>query len=261
MAAVKEEDCRRCLSLADLKELVMRKCIPGVFPTFTQRFEGKIMWMYLDVKGLVTVGLGNLIDPMRLALGLNMVFANDANRVATVDEIAFEWRTMKLNQFLAKSGAQAAKRLSKLRLTEPALIHLVENQLNANEAILQKTFANWDSWPADAQLGVMSMAWAMGPGFLPHFPRFTMACSIEDWATAGANCNINTKNNAGLIPRNHADQALFKSAQQVVDQRLDFNTLYGWQIDTPVKVPSNVAALRAFKEHCLSRGIELEKAA
>ena len=44
------------------------------FRAFTLPLEGEIAWMYLDTLGLVTVGLGNLIDPVELALELPFVY-------------------------------------------------------------------------------------------------------------------------------------------------------------------------------------------
>ena len=42
----------------------MRPSVFAAFPGFITRFEGRLPFMYLDTKGLVTTGVGNLIDPL-----------------------------------------------------------------------------------------------------------------------------------------------------------------------------------------------------
>jgi GH24 family phage-related lysozyme (muramidase) len=34
----------------------MHQSVLDVFPRFTSEFEGRVSWMYLDIKGLVTIG-------------------------------------------------------------------------------------------------------------------------------------------------------------------------------------------------------------
>ena len=48
---------------------------------WTAQFEGRVAWPYLDVKGLVTVGLGCLIDPVSAALPLPFIPGTLATRV------------------------------------------------------------------------------------------------------------------------------------------------------------------------------------
>ena len=46
----------------------MNDSVLTTFPSFTQQFEGRIPFMYVDVKRLVTTAVGNLIDPLSTAL-------------------------------------------------------------------------------------------------------------------------------------------------------------------------------------------------
>jgi hypothetical protein len=75
-------------------------------------------------------------------------------------------------------------------------------------------FHCFDEWPADVQLGIHSMAWAMGAGFMRKFPKFTDACKACDWKRAAVECRMNTVNNPGLVPRNVANKKLFLTAAQ-----------------------------------------------
>jgi GH24 family phage-related lysozyme (muramidase) len=182
--------------------------------------------MYLDKKGLVTVGIGNLIDPIRLAVSLP--FLHSDGSLATKDEITFEWRKMKLNKHLAFQGATAAGKIASLHLSSNSISELVFTVLRKNDKQLIEALPAFRNWPADAQLAIHSMAWAMGTGFLAEFPKFIRACLIGDWTKAASECAMRTANNAGLIPRNHANRKLLLAADLVCKNGLDYATLTGW---------------------------------
>jgi GH24 family phage-related lysozyme (muramidase) len=203
----------------------MYDSVRSSFNGFTKTFEGRVAWMYLDIKGLVTTGVGNLIDPVNAALALPFVHKSD-NTPATKDEIKSEWTTIKDNPDLAKKGYKACESITNLRLTDPSIDSLVDSKLTQNESGLKKSFPDWDTWPADAQLGVLSMAWAMGSGFSAKWPTFTAAAKKGDWTTAAANCKIDTTGNPGVAKRNDADVLLFKNAAAEVAKGLDKSKLY-----------------------------------
>ena len=64
----------------------MKQSVRDAFVDFTAALEGVVPWMYLDVKGLVTVAIGNLIDPVAAALSLPFVRKGTTTR-ATKGEI------------------------------------------------------------------------------------------------------------------------------------------------------------------------------
>lgn len=173
--------------------------------------------MYLDVLGLVTTGMGNLIDPMSTALGLPWV--DETGTQGSQNDIAAEWQAVKSNGALAHQGAQAAKAVTRLRLGDADIQALVLDKLDRNEGILKSyaAFANFDNWPADAQLALLSMAWAMGPGFGPGFPHFAQAVSANDFATAAGDCEMNASGNPGLVRRNAANRQAFLYAATATD--------------------------------------------
>ena len=63
------------------------------WPAFTSPLEGRIAWMYLDVLGLVTIGLGCLIDPIGGAMGLPFVLPS--GEPASKADIEGAWRATK----------------------------------------------------------------------------------------------------------------------------------------------------------------------
>ena len=78
-------------------------------------------------------------------------------------------------------------------------------------------FQHFDKWPADAQLGLLSMAWALGaPKIGNGWPNFKAACGKQDFDAAVKSCEINTVGNPGVIPRNTANRRLFKNATAVL---------------------------------------------
>lgn len=186
----------------------MRQVVIDRFFDWSTQFEGYVPWMYLDCKGLVTVGVGNLIDPVYAATPLPFVHADGTP--ATQGEISDEWHVIKGHQDLTKRGYKACQAYCKLRLTRDGVGLLVARKLAANWDWLKRNyFQDADNWPAAAQLGVSSMAWAMGPGFPRTFKNFTVAARAGDWTSASKMCAINASGNVGIIPRNKADTALF----------------------------------------------------
>jgi GH24 family phage-related lysozyme (muramidase) len=190
------------------------------FAPFTKALEGRVPWMYLDVKTLVTVGMGNRVDPVEDALVLPFIHKADQAPVSK-GEIRAEWQILKSRPQLAMRGYRACEEITNLRLSDTAMDDLVDHELEANEAILTRTFSHWHSWPADAQLGVLSMAWALGAGFTAHWPKFTAAADAQDWSAAAAECKISEVGNAGVEPRNLADAVLFGNAAAVRRMGLD----------------------------------------
>jgi GH24 family phage-related lysozyme (muramidase) len=196
------------------------------FADFNKPFEGNVPWMYLDVKGLVTVGVGNLIDPVSLAMSLPFINKNSKAK-ASGSEIAAEWKLLKSNTELAKKGHRACEALTNLRLTEEGIASLIESRLVANEKYLvEHFFREFDQWPADAQLAALSMAWALGAGFPKSWPRLTAAIVDGKWSAAALSCRMSEKGNPGVKPRNDANQVLLNNAANVVALGLEPSVLY-----------------------------------
>ena len=201
----------------------MYSAIQSSFPAFSKQFEGRVPYMYVDVRQLVTVGVGNLIDPVQAAQALPFRFKNKPGistpgSPATPDQIAEEWQAIKNNLSLATRGHTACEPITQLELSDDAIDTLILNRLTQNESFLkrQQWFQGFDTWPADAQLALLSMAWAMGPGGPGNFPHFRAACQNLDFSAAAAECKMSEAGNPGLIPRNQANVTLFSNAAIVL---------------------------------------------
>ena len=198
----------------------MRKSAAGAWWDFTVGLEGYTTWMYKDVKGLVTTGVGNLIDPVDYAVPLPWLMAD--GKLAPPDRVRSAWWTVKNDKTMdVQNGGVQYRRLTKLRLTRQAVEVLVKKRTLEMEAAIrrQPDLAAYDSWPADAQLGIMSMAWAQGPDF-SRWPKFRAAVKVNDFTTASKESHLD-----GNEPRSKAHAAMFLNAAKVVKDRLDPETL------------------------------------
>ena len=189
------------------------------------RFEGSVPFLYADVKNLVTIAVGNLVDPVDTALGLPLM-RPDGTR-ASRQEIADEWHLVKSRQDLIQRGGMAYGAITRLRLTPAGIASVVLAKLAGMEAHLAARFSEWATWPWQAQQAVLSMSWAMGPSFV--YPHFEAAARKHDWATCAAECWIGPKipdpkhtrkflpdpRNPGVHPRNLANVALLEEAARL----------------------------------------------
>jgi len=206
------------------------------FFNFSVRLEGNVPFMYQDTEGKVTIGIGNLIDSEQAALGLSAYGAHFFHKeaagvtpavLASDAEVVAEWHTIKDNPGLATGGWRAAEPLTNLRLTDDGISQLVSARVSEMERYLVNghvpEFANFQNWPADAQLGLLSMSWAMGEAFADgaRWPNFRASCASagsgawQAWVEAAKNCNMS---NAWLAKRNAVNRGLFRNAAFTASQ-------------------------------------------
>lgn len=207
----------------------MKDVVRAVFYDFNIPMEGDIPFFYLDVKGLVSIGVGLLCDPIQLAMNLPMVHPD--GRPASRNDIASEWMRIKSlpadakGRTAAQLGHLYAKPYTTLRLTDEGLRLTLESKLNQHDAILRERFPDFETWPADAQLATHSLSWACGPRFA--FPKCEAALRRRDFRTAAVECFMPEERTiSGLRPRNKANRILFSNAAAVEEGQCDADTLY-----------------------------------
>ena len=105
------------------------------------------------------------------------------------------------------------------------------------EKVLHGFFPDLDEWPADAQMGLLSMAWAMGPHFPRSWPHFSAACEVRQWEAVAtphgvpSSCQMHEAGtNASFKMRNAANLVLFGNADVVVARGIDPDILQ-WPLD------------------------------
>jgi peptidoglycan hydrolase-like protein with peptidoglycan-binding domain len=219
----------------------MHDIVRDSFYAFSEPMEGEVSWMYTDHLGKVTVGIGNLIDSPTDAwrtreLGAPFFREGDGAE-ATYEQVDAAWHRVK-NDGSVRGKAQMAKALTDLRLTPDGIAALLASTLAAYESTLKEVaeFAVLEDWPADAQLGLFSMAWAMGPWFAhqDRWPAFRGACGAADWLTAARQCNMS---NSWLVKRNAVNRGLFRNAAYTVATNADPSELF-------LAVPGNMPVLK-----------------
>lgn len=221
----------------------MRDIVRRSFVAFSGPLEGVVPWMYADVRGLVTCAIGILIDPMSYALALPWVRRDGSP--ATPGEIVQDWHRIKGDASMARLGHRAAERVTALRLTTEGVERVVLAKLDEVDAQLAQRWQEYPTWCADAQLAVLSMAWAMGVGFA--YPKFDDAVRRQLWAVFNAEgelvggaaheCGIRSEDdprtaadesNPGVRPRNLRNRLLLVAAHLVARDDLDPDRLWGW---------------------------------
>jgi len=229
------------------------------YHAFSTPLEGRVPGMYCDVLGLITCGVGNLIDPIEAAEKLPWTLA-DGKR-AELGQVRADWHKLKDNSaFYAKRHWRFALEATECRLTEAAIDELVSHALDLNEAQMQKTFPEWDSFPADAQLALMSMCWAVGAGWPAKFGTMKACVLKQDWEGCVATCKIREEGNPGVVPRNAKNRFCLHNAAIVKASGSDGTVLHWPEIApaTPVqrapaadaKVDADLA-LAAWRAHVL----------
>lgn len=217
---------------------------PEVLPAFlalTRQHEGRCDWFYLDVKGLVTIGEGDLADPIGRALHIEFVHP-DGSGVAWPDVVA-AWTKVKTKQEWRKigGGQKAWQDLTSIRATSASLDRLVLSTLSAFEAVLHGIFPEWDAWPWRAQVATLSMAWANGPHLDLEWPRFTAACRARAWATAAIECQPSPTEMAAQNPsfeeRVAEQKRLFTEA--AAEAAAEGGTVYIEPVEEPMTKPKN----------------------
>jgi hypothetical protein len=151
--------------------------------------EGAVSYMYLDKLGLVTVGIGFMIDPIDQHIGEwgnSFVKANGAK--ATPSEVRAEFVRVK-KKMEDKGSHLKFKADAQLFLPAEAMKPRVLKTLKEKEALVKSgwsstLFADFDSFPPDAQMGVLSTAYGWWENRTPEQKAFSDACNKQNWAAA-----------------------------------------------------------------------------
>jgi GH24 family phage-related lysozyme (muramidase) len=209
----------------------MYPSVQAAWLKFNDRLEGHLPFMYLDILGYVTCGMGNLVDPLPMALSLPWLNADGSaadEAIITaawhaVDACRSDPKGKRQTSGLATKYGQAFGGVTTIRLNEDGIQALIDSQVAANELELRKHFTAYDTMPADGQMAINSMAWAMGAGFPSTFKTFTAAVNAGDWDTAIANADFR---GAGVATRIAANKVMLANARDVAAGGLDASVLH-----------------------------------
>lgn len=212
-----------------------RASVVDSFVNWTQPLEGIENFPYTDAEGLVTTGLGDLIDSAAAGQHMHVNCGHGTSTpcgqsTPTAAARALPWTGGSIDADWAKlkaawPGTQstACRGITSCRLSPDAIQNLVASKMKAIEADLIAHFPGFASAPADAQLAAYSMSWAMGTGFAGSWPQFDAAFRAGDYAAAALQSHMQ---GVGIDMRNLANKLLLLNAAAVTHLGLDPDRLY-----------------------------------
>jgi GH24 family phage-related lysozyme (muramidase) len=205
------------------------------FVNWSRPLEGMETGPYTDAEGLVTTGLGNLIDAPAAGQKMHVNCGHGTSvpcgqATPTAMARALPWQGGSIDADWAKlkaawPGTQstACRGITSARLSPEAIQSLVSQKMKAIEADLIAHFPGFAQAPADGQLAAYSMSWAMGTGFAGTWPQFDAAFRAGDYAAAAAQSHMQ---GVGIDMRNLANKLLLLNAAAVTHLGLDPDRLY-----------------------------------
>lgn len=175
--------------------------VTDAFPIVTRPLEGCVLWPYLDVFGLATVGFGCLCNTVAEFEKIDWVEDPSPAFVAAEFE--------KLKRMPKALHWRQYERATNLRMTRESADRLLSSRATDFASYMQQHyFSDYENWPADAQLSTLLMSWACGPGYPGIFKTFTSFAKKRQWtqALACAAIKVGTPGhsdyNPGIVPRN-----------------------------------------------------------
>jgi GH24 family phage-related lysozyme (muramidase) len=174
------------------------------------RWEGSCRHMYVDTRGYVTTGVGNLLRDANAAAALPWVH-RATGKPASAEEIRAAFRDVATLGAGHKAGFY--ERASDLVLPQAKIEQLAASRLE-NEFLpgLRRLCPHFDDYPLPAQRALVDMAYNLGLGGLGKFPILLAACERGDFAAAAEACNRRSSRQE----RNDATRALFLEAASAV---------------------------------------------
>ncbi len=206
----------------------MSDVVRAAWLDFTDPLEGgpSAPVIYQDIRGKVTGPYGVLCDTPSEVAALPMDHPD--GRPATAAEKVAAFHAVKNDPFAAQQGWRRAAKLSALRFSLANMHAMALAKWDVHDRILRARLPDWDTYPACARMALHSLAWACGAN--AHFPRMFQDVANRDFDGAAVEIRINEwtpegLHNAGIIPRNRANEILMRNAQRVDSFKLDPNLL------------------------------------
>ncbi|MCE9688131.1 hypothetical protein LZP73_18300 [Shewanella sp. AS16] len=142
--------------------------------------------MYLDSKGLVTVGVGHLLKDSASAQMLN--FKTCTNLPASKDEVRADYEAVKKQP--ANRLVAFYKQQVKLKLADADINSLTDKHIDSFEGELRRIFPDFPTYPAEVKLALFDIIFNVGMTDLNNmWPGLKQAVKTKDWTTAAKESN------------------------------------------------------------------------
>lgn len=202
----------------------------GEFWNFTEPLEGGFaadcMFMVQDLQvatgmGITFTGKNNRNAGLLVAKTLAWVYKSghpQAGRFCSPGDIERDYDLVLSKEELGRRGPGFLadwKAMTNCRITPVGLKQGVRRRVigNINYVKTQRTgnkyLGDFDTFPADAQLCIISLTWANGNEF--GYPMFCKACREADWFEAAKQCGFKSKDNT-LPKRQKAQEEMMRNA-------------------------------------------------
>lgn len=153
-----------------------------------KEYEGSVSHMYLDSVGLVTVGIGSLLQRAEDAQKLPFM-VRDSGAPANAEQILHEWEllaAMQQNNY----AASYFKRFTDLELSDEAIAQQTIDHLEHFYDGLVREVDGFDDFPEASKKAIMDMTFNLGlNGVVRKFPKFITAFRNKEWAICKEQCN------------------------------------------------------------------------
>ncbi len=245
----------------------MRAAVENGWFNYSVKHEGFTPFMYVDRLNLVTSGIGNLLDngprdgfvvnATVMAPALDLPWRSRAAGWTTKNplagglvsrqEIVDAWTLVKLHEVdhpgFNENGGFKYAGMTNITLDMDGIKQLFTNKTKSVNKALAGRYPGYESWPADAQMALMSMSWAMGDAFwpvlrprpkepagptnVPFFQAFKDACDRLDFDGAATHCIFTGGGNVNdTSSRNHDNTLMFHNAAVVQKAGADPDLLW-----------------------------------
>lgn len=145
-------------------------------------FEAPLNFMYLDTKGLVTVGIGHQIFSAEDAQ--QIPFLDKAGKPVPKVEIRRQYEFLK-NSFLPNYKAISYQKLTNIHISEDTMANLMDANLQDIDRQLKLLFHGFDNYPSNIRLVLFDMAYNGGVNKLRiGYPKFIEAIRKGNWRAA-----------------------------------------------------------------------------
>ncbi|KGJ86831.1 glycoside hydrolase family protein [Colwellia psychrerythraea] len=144
-------------------------------------YEGKVSHMYLDSKGLVTVGVGHLLKDLASAQQLS--FKKSNNMPASISEIKADYDAVKKQ---AKNRlASFYKEYVALKLLDTDINTLTNENIDSFDGELKIIFTDFSTYPTEVKFALFDIIFNVGMTDLNNkWPSFMTAIKAKDWTKA-----------------------------------------------------------------------------
>lgn len=170
--------------------------------------EGLAQHFYLDTRGHVTVGIGNMVPSADTAAALPMRLTDGT--IALPADIRRAWESV--HGMLPGRLASYYKTIrNTLRMTEEDARELAVWRLTT-EFIpgASKLFVGFETYPLGPKRAIVDIGYNGGLGLLEKFGNLRDCCRHRDWAAAALECQVNSSRKE----RNEWRKARFLEAAQ-----------------------------------------------